>query len=272
MEAGLLMDTYNSNYKFIRFSIDQKVARLVLDDPRTHNSLNREMQLEIKEVLELIKNDREIKLIILSGAGGRSFSVGANINVFKNIDSIEAYLLMRNIGYEIHRLMERIEKPIVAVVNGYCLAGGFELALSCDLIIASEKSIFGLPEINLGIIPGWGGTVRLPKTLPIRKAKELIFLGEQFAAKEAYEMGLINYMVPEAELDQKTEEIISKLLSKSSIALGFAKLSINQASETGNIDSALAIERSAISVLLGSEDSKEGVSAFMEKRKPHFKN
>lgn len=100
------MDTYNLNFKFIRFSIDQKVARLVLDDPRTHNSLNKEMQLEIKEVLELIKNDREIKLIILSGAGGRSFSVGANINVFKNIDSIEAYLLMRNIGYEIHRLME----------------------------------------------------------------------------------------------------------------------------------------------------------------------
>ena len=169
----------------------------------------------------------------MAGEGGRSFSVGANINIFKNIDSIEAYLLMRNIGYEIHRLMEKIEKPIIAVVNGYCLAGGLELALACDLIIASEKSIFGLPEINLGIIPGWGGTVRLPRALPIRKAKELIFLGEQFNAKQAYEMGLINYLVPEANLDSKTEELVSKLLAKSSIALGFAKLSFNQGLETG---------------------------------------
>lgn len=265
------MDISNFKYKFIKFDLERQVARIGLNDPKTHNSLNREMQLELKDALEKIKNEREIKLILLAGEGGRSFSVGANINIFKNIDSIEAYLLMRNIGYEIHRLMEKIEKPIIAVVNGYCLAGGLELALACDLIIASEKSIFGLPEINLGIIPGWGGTVRLPKALPIRKAKELIFLGEQFNAKQAYKLGLINYLVPEADLDSKTEELVSKLLAKSSVALGFAKLSFNQGLETGNIDSALALERSSISVLLGSEDAKEGVAAFIEKRPPRFK-
>lgn len=265
------MDISNFKYQFIKFDFDRQVVRIGLNDPKTHNALNREMQLEIKDALEKIKNESEVKLILLTGEGGRSFSVGANINVFKNIGSIEAYLLMRNIGYEIHRLMEKIEKPIIAVVNGYCLAGGLEIALACDLIIASEKSIFGLPEITLGIIPGWGGTVRLPKALPIRKAKQLIFLGEQFNAKEAYEMGLINYLVSEADLDSKTEELVSKLLAKSSIALGFAKLSFNQALETGNVDSALALERSSISVLLGSEDAKEGVAAFIEKRVPHFK-
>ncbi len=265
------MDISNFEYKFVKFEFERQVVRIGLNDPKTHNSLNREMQLEIKDALEKIKNEREVKLILLTGEGGRSFSVGANINIFKNIDSIEAYLLMRNIGYEIHRLMEKIEKPIIGVVNGYCLAGGLELALACDLVIASEKSIFGLPEINLGIIPGWGGTVRLPKAIPIRKAKQLIFLGEQFNAKQAYEMGLINYLVPEADLDAKTEELVSKLLAKSSIALGLAKLSFNQALETGNIDSALALERSSISVLLGSEDAKEGVAAFIEKRAPHFR-
>ena len=267
------MDTFKKNeYELIIYEIRQRIAWIILNDPKRHNAMSELMQREIKAALLESQEDENVRVIIFTGKGERSFSVGANINVFSNINSLAGYKLMRDIGYEIHRLMERIEKPIIAAVNGYCMAGGLELALACDLIFATENSVFSAPEINLGIIPGWGGTVRLPRAVPIRKAKEWIMTGEQFSADEALRFGLINEIVPRPQLEQRVEEFANKLANKSSNALRMAKMSINYSLESADIDAGLAIERGAISTLFGTEDCKEGVQAFLTKRKPIFKD
>jgi enoyl-CoA hydratase len=257
-------------YEFIIYEVRDRVGWITLNDPKKHNALNKIMQLEIKSALLEAEKDEKVRVIVFCGSGERSFCVGADIHVFSGINSLKGYKLMRDIGYEIHRLMERIEKPIIAAVNGYCMAGGLELALACDLILATEDSIFSAPEINLGIIPGWGGTVRLPRAVPVRKAKEWIMTGDQFSAEEAHQLGLINRIASKSQFRQAVEDLANKLASKSSNALRMAKMSINCSLESADIDAALAIERGAISVLFGTEDCQEGVQAFLEKRKPNF--
>lgn len=259
-------------YKFIIYEVKNRVGWIILNDPKKHNALNKPMQLEIREALLEAGQDENVRVIVFSGAGDRSFCVGADIRIFEEIDALKGYRLMRDIGYEIHRLMERIEKPIIAAVNGYCMAGGLELALACDLILATEDAVFSAPEINLGIIPGWGGTVRLPRAVPVRKAKEWIMTGDQFSAEQAQRFGLINHIVPKGQLKQAVEKLAAKLLSKSSNALRMAKISINYSLEASNMDVALSIERGVVSVLFGTEDCKEGVHAFLEKRQPNFKD
>lgn len=259
-------------YKYINCVKKEKIATIVLNRPDKLNAINLEIAMELKDALLDFEKDEDIKVGIITGSGDKAFSVGGDINMFPEIfaNTTAAYNFMK-IGYDVHRLMEKIEKPIIAAVNGHCLAGGLEIALACDFIIASDNASFGLLEITLGIIPGWGGTVRLPRAIPIRKAKEMIYTGEIISAQEAERIGLVNKVVPKDQLYKVVNEIANKLVNRSTLALRMAKNVINYALETPDIDAALSIERGNFCVLIGGEDSKEGISAFLEKRPPKFK-
>jgi enoyl-CoA hydratase/carnithine racemase len=168
--------------------------------------------------------------------------------------------------------MNYMEKPVIAAVNGFCLAGGMELALCCDFIYATQTARFGLVEINLGLLAGWGGTVRLPRKIPVNRAKEMIYRGEIISAEEAYQWGLVNRVFSSKEiLDEEVEKIVSEMMAKPPLALRAAKNVINNSITCDSIEAALSIERGAVTWLTSSEDCKEGVAAFVEKRKPVFK-
>lgn len=258
-------------YQYLLYSNTDDVTTITLNDPDKLNALNMDMQRELLSALRHVRDDENTKVIIITGAGEKAFCVGADISVFEGISAIKGYQLMRDPGYEVHRLMEMMEKPLIAVVNGYCLAGGLEVALACDFIIATEEAVFGVPEINIGIIPGWGGCVRLARALGSRRAKEWVMTGKRFSATEAKDAGLINRIVPRNMLMDEARKLAFDLTAKSPNALKMAKMVINLSLESPGTDAALAIERGAISVLMGTEDCAEGVAAFLQKRKANFK-
>jgi enoyl-CoA hydratase/carnithine racemase len=253
----------------ILYDKEGSVAKIVFNNPEKFNAIDLEMTEEFRKTLLDVENDPEIYIVVLTGQGNKAFCVGADIHNFDKINSPVGYRSMRA-GYAIHRQFERSEKIYIAAVNGACMAGGFEIALCCDFIIASDSAFFSLPEVNLGLLPGWGGTVRLPRNLPIRKAKEVIMLGKRLSAAEAEKYGLVNKVVPLQELNNAVNELIDTLKTKSKLALGVIKSTINFSLDSADLDAALAIERGGISVLFGSEDCQEGVMAFFEKRKPNF--
>lgn len=262
----------NKRYENIIYEKNEKIARIILNRPEKLNAINMEMAMELKDALLDFEKDENIKVGVITGAGKKAFSVGGDISIFpKLLANITSAYNWNKVGYEIHRLMDRIEKPIIAAVNGYCLAGGLEIALACDIIIASDDASFGLAEITIGIVPAWGGMIRLPRAIPARRAKEMIFTGESISAKEAEKIGLVNRIVPKDQLEETVNQIANKLAEKSSIALRIAKSVINYGLETSDIDSALAIERGAAAMLTGGEDAKEGINAFLGKRLPRFK-
>ena len=258
-------------YQYLLYANRDNVTTITLNDPHKLNALNLDMQKEFLSALRHIRDDEDTKVVMITGAGEKAFCVGADISVFEGISSVKGYQLMRDPGYEVHRLMEVMEKPLIGVVNGYCLAGGLEIALACDFIIAAEEAVFGVPEINIGIIPGWGGCVRLARALGARRAKEWVMTGKRFSAREAKDLGLVNRVVPRNALMDEAQKLSAELTAKSPNALKMAKMVINLSMEAADTDAALAIERGAISVLMGTKDCAEGVAAFLEKRKPNFK-
>lgn len=263
----------NKRYEYIRYEKNEKIATITFNRPDKLNAFNMEITMEFKDALLEFEKDDDIKVGIITGSGDKAFSVGGDIKMFSKTllnNTTTAYNFLR-MGYDIHRLMERIEKPIIAAVNGYCFAGGLEIALACDFIISSDHASFGLAEITIGILPGWGGMVRLSRAIPLRKVKEMIYTGDPISAQEAERIGLVNRVVPRSQLNEVVSEIAKKLASRSTLALRMAKNSINYGSETPDIDAALFMERGAACIVSGGEDFREGVSAFLEKRSPHFK-
>jgi enoyl-CoA hydratase len=258
-------------YQYLICDSHKGVKTITLNDEKKLNALNLAMQREFLEVLRDGRDNENTKVVVITGAGEKAFCVGADIEVFEGISSIRGYRLMRDIGYEIHRLMEIMEKPLIAAVNGYCLAGGLEVALACDFIFAAEQAQFGTPEINIGIIPGWGGCVRLARAIGSRRAKEWIMTGKRFSASEAENLGLVNRVLPQNKLMSEALEFARELAGKSPNAVKMAKMVVNLSLEAGDMDAALAIERGAISTLFGTQDCMEGVAAFLEKRTPQFK-
>jgi enoyl-CoA hydratase len=248
-----------------------EILWVTLNDEKIYNALTETMQQEFLTVLEEVAFDHSLRCVVLTGAGEKAFCSGGDIGQFQSQDNVSGYNFMYERGCRIQYLLNYMEKPVIAAVNGYCLAGGLELALCCDFIYASEKARFGITEINLGMLAGWGGTIRLPRKIPVNRAKEMIYRGEMISATDAYRLGLVNRVVKTkeellAEVDRTAEEI----MSKGKLALRAAKTVINNSITCDSIEAAQAIERGAIMWLQGSADMKEGVAAFLEKRKPMF--
>jgi enoyl-CoA hydratase len=244
---------------------------ITLNNERMMNSLTERMQQDLYEVLTEIAFDNTIRCVVLTGAGTKAFCSGGDINLFQRLDNVEMYDFLYQRGNDIQRLITYMEKPVIAAVNGLCYAGGLELALACDFMYASENASFGLLEINLGLLAGWGGTVRLPRAIPPARAKEMIYRGERVSSAEALQWGLVNRVFSsQEEMYEAVEKISNEMVSKPPLALRAAKNVINNSLTCDSIEAALAIERGSIMWLVSSEDMKEGVAAFVEKRTPKF--
>ena len=245
-----------------------RVAVITINRPDKMNALNIQTRGEGAAALEELREDDSVRVVVFTGAGDRAFIAGADIAEFAGRTAITQRDVM--LGRSLFTAVDSFPKPIIAMVNGYCFGGGCELAMACDLRVASETAVFGQPEINLGIIPGGGGTQRLTRLVGETKAMELILTGDRIDAQTAFRLGLVNLVVPAADLEAKTMELAGRIAEKSPIALRLAKEAVRIASRS-NLDEGLRREVDLFALCFSSEDKDEGVSAFLEKRKPEFK-
>ncbi|MEP6742379.1 MAG: enoyl-CoA hydratase-related protein [bacterium] len=246
----------------------ERVAVITINRPDKRNALNIKTREEGAALLEELRADESVGVVVFTGAGDKAFIAGADIGEFAGRTSMMQRDVMT--ARSLFTAIDTFPKPVIAMINGYCLGGGCELALACDIRIASETASFGQPEINLGIIPGGGGTQRLTRLVGEGKAMELILSGEIVDAKTAYAIGLVNHVFPADQLQAKTMEIANRIAEKSPIALSLAKEAVKLASRS-NLDEGLRREVDLFALCFSTEDKDEGVSAFLEKRKPIWK-
>jgi len=252
--------------EFIQFEKADGIGVIRFNRPEVRNALNRETVQQFRRAFNEMAADEAVKVIIITGAGDKAFVAGADINELKERSVADA------LGYanqDIFTEVERCPKPTIAAVNGFALGGGCELAMSCDIRIASSTARFGQPEVNLGVIPGAGGTQRLPRLVGKGRAKELIFTGDIIDAEKAERIGLANRVVPPERLMDEAREMARRIMEKGPLAVRLAKWAIDRGVET-DLDSGLALEKSCFALLMDSKDKIEGTSAFIEKRKPKF--
>ena len=258
----------SQSYETLLVERRERVAIITINRPEKRNALNIQTRAEGAAVLEELRDDESVGVVVFTGAGDKAFVAGADIGEFAGRTALTQRDVM--LARSLFTAVDTFPKPIIAMVNGYCLGGGCELALACDLRIASETASFGQPEINLGIIPGGGGTQRLTRLVGEGKAMELILTGDIIDAKTAFSIGLVNMVVPAADLAAKTMEIAGRISEKSPIALRMAKEAVKTASRS-TLDEGLRREIDLFALCFSSEDKDEGVKAFLEKRKPEFK-
>ena len=255
-------------YSSLELSSTDGIATLIFNRPKSLNALNTALLGELTAALDSILNDESIRVLILTGAGEKSFIAGADISEITTLSPLAAKKFAQ-LGQESISKLQALPIPVIAAVNGFALGGGCEMALACDFIYASEKALFGLPEINLGIIPGFGGTQRLPRLIGANRAKEMIFTGKHLTAAEAKDIGLVNKIFAPEELLAAATETARLITSKGKASLYAAKQTVNQGLNT-DLGTGLAIERDAFALCLASPDAKEGTAAFLEKRKAVF--
>ncbi|MFL6209625.1 MAG: enoyl-CoA hydratase/isomerase family protein [Pyrinomonadaceae bacterium] len=246
----------------------ERVAIITINRPDKRNALNIKTREEGAAALDELRADDGVRVVIITGAGDKAFIAGADIGEFAGRTAVTQRDVMT--GRSLFTAIDTFPKPIIAMINGYCLGGGCELAMACDLRIASERASFGQPEINLGIIPGGGGTQRLTHLVGEGKAMELILTGEIIDAQVAHSIGLVNMVVPHEELAAKTLEIANRIAEKSPVALRLAKEAVKTAARA-TLDEGLRREIDLFALCFSSADKDEGVAAFLEKRKPEFK-
>lgn len=256
-------------YQTIHYEKQDNIAIVTINRPEALNALNSTVITNLEQVVTTLENDRDIRCMILTGAG-RSFVAGTDIGEQCSLD-LDGGRRWGQRGSALMRRIEKLEFPTIAAVNGFALGGGCELALSCDIILASEKAKFGQPEVGLGITPGFSGTQRLPRRVGIAKAKELIFSGRMIEADEAKEIGLVNVVyAPEALMDGALE--MAKSFAKNApIAVKYAKACIDRGMQM-DIDGGIACENELFAMCFATADQKEGMGAFLEKRTAAFRN
>ncbi|MCR2043882.1 short-chain-enoyl-CoA hydratase [Anaerosalibacter massiliensis] len=256
------------NFENLVFKQEGNIGILSINRPKALNALNTQVLKELDEAIDIIEKNDEVHIVVLTGEG-RAFVAGADIAEMKSMGSKEAREFAKN-GLEVFRKIELMEKPVIAAVNGFALGGGCELSMCCDIRLASDKAKFGQPETGLGIIPGFAGTQRLSRLVGMGRAKELIFTADMIDADEAYRIGLVNKVVPQDDLIEEAIKLAKNILSKGQLAVRFAKNAINRGIET-DIETGMAIERDLFGLCFTTEDQKEGMGAFLEKRKPNYK-
>jgi enoyl-CoA hydratase len=254
-------------FKNVEVTPKGQLCYITINRPELRNALNTETLHEIASALEAMKSDDSVGCIIFTGKGEKSFAAGADIGQLKEKTALDVF--RPNGMQEIYDLIEMYEKPTIAMVNGFALGGGCELALSCDIRVASTNAKFGLPELNLSIIPSAGGTQRLARMVGKGVALDMILTGKMISGEEAHRIGLVSQVVLPGELEAAAEDIASKILAKGPLAVKLAKLSVHAGFETDQ-KTGLLIEKLAQAVLFSTEDKEEGTSAFLEKRKPEF--
>ena len=256
-------------YENILFEAADGVGVLTFNRPKALNALTTNTLEELKEVVESIAFAREIRVLVLTGAGDKAFVAGADITGFQTLNPLQARHFAE-LGQEVFFKLEHLPQPVIACVNGFALGGGCEIAMACDFIYASEKARFGQPEVNLGLIPGFGGTQLLSRIVGRAKAKELCMTGEAIDAQQARELGLVAKVFPTEQLLDETLKAAKLLAGKAPGVLRSIKQVINRGLDV-DLKTGCAIEAEAFGLCFASQDAQEGVSAFLEKRKPNFK-
>lgn len=258
------------NFDNILVEQNNNLATITINRPKKLNALNKNTIHELHLAFKSLEEDENVKVILLTGSGEKAFVAGADISEFANFSVEQGGLLAAKGQETLFDFVENLSTPVIALVNGFALGGGLELAMSCHFRIASDNAKMGLPETSLGVIPGYGGTQRLPQLIGKGKAMELIMTAGMIGAEEAKSYGLVNYVVPQEELLPLGEKLASKIVKNSSVAIGKAIQAINAGFAHG-VDGYKA-EIDAFGACFGTEDFKEGTTAFLEKRKPNFPN
>ncbi|MDQ3798472.1 MAG: enoyl-CoA hydratase/isomerase family protein [Acidobacteriota bacterium] len=257
-----------TNYETILVEKRESVAVITINRPEKLNALGIKVHEEGVAALDELRKDETVRVVVITGAGEKSFIAGADISEFAG----QTPASQRNLFYErtLFNSIDTFPKPVIAMINGFCLGGGCELALACDIRVCSENARFAQPEINLGIMPGGGGTQRLTRLIGEGRAMEMILTGDMIDAEKALQFGLVNHVFPKAELEAKTLELAGKIAQKAPVALQLSKEAVKLASRS-NLDEGLRREVDLFAVCFSTEDKEEGVAAFLEKRKPDFK-
>jgi enoyl-CoA hydratase len=254
------------NFETIKFETKEEIAYITLNRPHKLNAVNRQMLKDLNEAIEFVEKNNEIKVIIITG-NDRVFAAGADIAEINSFTSSAEFLETTKFGHDVLLRLENLSKPSIAVVRGMAFGGGCEISLACDFRIAADNAKFAIPEIKLGLIPGWGGASRLQKLIPFPKFKEMLLTGEPIEANEAANLGLVNKVVPNEEAMEAALKFANNLTNKSPFTLNAAKRLANIQINT-DLQTAIELEKQTITVLYGTKDRMEGTSAFIEKRQP----
>lgn len=256
-------------YETIKVEREQSVLWIILNRPHRLNAFNDVLLEELADILDIAEKDASVKCVVITGEGDRAFSGGADVTMFPKATPVKAEEFSR-IGQKVFGKIEEMSKPVIASINGFALGGGLELALACDFRVAAEHAELGSPEIILGLIPGWGGTQRLVRIVGLARAKEIVMLGNKLKADEALKIGLVNRVVHYDKLKNETRELAKKLSEGPPIALKYAKHALNFGTQVP-LEVGLRLESGLMGLSFSTEDLKEGVEAFMSRRKAEFK-
>jgi enoyl-CoA hydratase len=256
-------------YKNLLVEVADGIALVKINRPQVLNALNRETLLDLQQAMKEVEGRKDVRAVILTGEGEKAFVAGADIAEMKAMNATEAVVFSR-LGHEALGMIENLTKPVIAAVNGFALGGGLEIALACDFIYASEKAKLGVPEVTLGIFPGFGGTQRLPRLIGTGRAKELIFTGKMVDAHEACDLGIVNKVFPPDKLMEEVTKTARTIAQNGPVAVSMAKGAVNAGYDEGR-EEGEAIEMTAWGNSFATHDQKEGMGAFLEKRRPQFK-
>ena len=256
-------------YENLLIQIDSGIAIITINRPKAMNALNEKTLIELQDIFDSVAEDVAIKVVIITGSGEKAFVAGADIAAMQPLSALEARQFAK-LGHRVMTAIESCSKPVIAAVNGFALGGGCELALGCDIRIVAENARFGQPEVNLGVIPGFGGTQRLSRLIGKGRALELILTGDMIDATEAYRIGLANKVVPLDQLLDTTKKMASAIISKGSYAVQLAKEAVHNGLEL-DLDRANQYEAELFGLCFATTDQKEGMQAFLEKRQAEFK-
>ena len=254
----------------VKVAVEDRVAVVTIDH-RPVNALDRQTLQELGQIIGAIGADSTVKVVIITGGGSLAFVAGADIKEVGQLKSPQEAQEMAALGQAVFLKIQRLTKPVIAAINGVCLGGGCELAMACHLRISGDRARFGQPEITLGIIPGWGGTQRLPRLIGKAKATEWILTGDMYTAQEALRLGLVNQVVPQDQVLKVAKDLARKIASKGAVAIMQSLRAIEDGLNL-SLEAGLAKEAEAFGAVAATEDSKEGVKAFLEKRQPQFKD